>query len=93
MKRRTFVMMSTLGVLALLACGKSDNLKSLTVDQVDAALAKNDGKTLAYDCNSKESYDKGHLPGAKWVDYDNVTAADLPADKGVQLVFYCASEL
>ena len=44
------------------------------------------------DNNSKETWQEGHLPGARWVQYSSVTAADLPADKEATLVFYCANE-
>ena len=81
------------GALAALACSHSPKLKELTVDEVAAKIAANDGSTAIYDCNGKERFTKGHLPGARWVEYDNVTAADLPANKGTLLVFYCASEL
>jgi hypothetical protein len=93
MKRRAFLVLAGLGGLGLLACHKSDDLKRLTVDDVSSLLAKNDGQTVVYDCNAREHFAKEHLPGAKWVEYDGVTAADLPAEKGMRLVFYCASEL
>jgi Rhodanese-like domain len=81
------------GALLALACTHSPTLKELTVDQVAARIALNDGQTALYDCNGKDRFDKGHVPGARWVQYDAVTAADLPAEKGTMLVFYCASEL
>jgi hypothetical protein len=89
-----------LALLALGGCSRtsmasasSGEVKSLTVDQVAALVAAHDGKTFVFDNNDKERWARSHVPGAKWVDYDNVTAADLPADKGAMLVFYCASEL
>jgi rhodanese-related sulfurtransferase len=45
---------------------------------------------FVFDNNQKERFDKGHVPGAKWVDPSSVTAAVLPADKTATLVFYCA---
>jgi rhodanese-related sulfurtransferase len=42
-----------------------------------------------YDANERESYLAGHIPGAKWVKYDAVTAAILPPSKDARLVFYC----
>jgi hypothetical protein len=92
--RRTLVV--AMVALAALACTRSSSspaLKELTVDQVAARIALNDGQTVLYDCNGKDRFDKGHVPGARWVQYDAVTAADLPAEKGTMLVFYCASEL
>lgn len=68
------------------------HLQSLTVDQVAARIAAHDGATYIYDNNPKDVYDSGHLPGAAWVKYDAVTAADLPADHGAMLIFYCASK-
>lgn len=45
-----------------------------------------------YDNNSKERYAESHLPGAKWVEFDEITANDLPTDHGATLVFYCSNE-
>jgi hypothetical protein len=70
----------------------STELKPLTVDQVAARLAAHDGKTFLYDNNSKESWAAGHLPSAKWLDDEHVTAADLPRDKAAMLIFYCHNE-
>ncbi len=71
---------------------KSDNLKTLTVDDVATRVAAKDGHTFVYDDNPHERYLKGHVPGAKWLESEP-TQADLPADKGATLIFYCASEL
>jgi hypothetical protein len=92
--RRSFFLV-TAGALALLACTPSPKLKELTVDEVAAKLAASDGNgsPVIYDCNGRERFNQGHLPGAHWVAYDGVTAADLPANKATLLVFYCASEL
>jgi 3-mercaptopyruvate sulfurtransferase SseA len=83
---------------ALLGCSRmsspaSSELRALTVDEVAARIATNDGKTFLFDNNPKDRYAKSHLPGAKWLDYDKVSASDLPADRSATLVFYCASEL
>jgi len=79
------------GLLILGAC-KSDNLKTLTVDEVASRIATKDGHTFVYDDNPQDRYTKGHLPGAKWLEREP-TQADLPTDKGATLIFYCASEL
>jgi len=78
-------------ILGLGAC-KSDNLKTMTVDQVAARVAAKDGHTFVYDDNPQDRYAKGHVPGATWLQHEP-TQADLPADKGATLIFYCASEL
>jgi hypothetical protein len=93
MHRRTLLMIAVAGALTLGCSRSSANLKSLTIDEVQAKITANDGKTFIYDNNDKERYDKGHVPGAKWVKFDNVTAADLPTDKNATLIFYCANEL
>ena len=67
----------------------------LTVDELEAKMAEaKAGKlTLAIvDNNQKERFDKGHIPGAKWVKFSEVKASDLPSDKEATLVFYCANE-
>lgn len=100
MQRHRFVLLlaSVVG-LAFLGCFKngsapaaSNELKPLTVDQVAERIAASDGKTFVYDNNSKESWVDGHVPGAKWVDSEHVTAADLPADRTATLIFYCHNE-
>jgi hypothetical protein len=95
-RRTTFALLAVLAVTCLgtlLGCSRSPDLKRLTVDEVATRIAAKDGKTFVFDNNPKERFDEGHVPGAHWVQYDAVTAADLPTDKGATLIFYCASEL
>jgi 3-mercaptopyruvate sulfurtransferase SseA len=67
----------------------------LTVEELEAKMAAakaGQAKLAIYDNNQRERFDKGHIPGAKWVKFDEVKASDLPADKETTLVFYCANE-
>ena len=99
MQRHLFVL-ALASVAALALFGRSstsdaappEELRPLTVDQVAARLAAKDGKTFIYDNNPKDSWVKGHVPGAKWLDDESITAADLPADKAATLIFYCHNE-
>jgi hypothetical protein len=73
----------------------AESFGKLTIDELDAKM--NDAKAgkiklAVFDNNHREMFDKGHIPGAKWVAFDKVQASDLPADKDTQLVFYCANE-
>ncbi|TMQ04347.1 MAG: rhodanese-like domain-containing protein [Deltaproteobacteria bacterium] len=100
MQRRVFaLLLAGLTGAAVLGCVKNSSapvvageLKPLTVDQVATRLAANDGKTFIYDNNPKESWVAGHVPGARWLDDEKVTASDLPADKNATLIFYCHNE-
>jgi 3-mercaptopyruvate sulfurtransferase SseA len=93
--RRIVLSLLAVATLALAGCSRSSSppLKTLTVDELAARLAANDGKTFVYDNNPEERYQKGHVPGAHWLDFHSVSATDLPADKSATLVFYCANEL
>ena len=95
MDRRTFLALAAVPMFAL-ACARtassSPQLKALSVDQVAARIAAHDGKTFVYDNNGKDRFDQGHLPGARWVESGDVTAAVLPADKNATLIFYCHNE-
>jgi hypothetical protein len=102
MNRRSILVLFVclLGVLGLGSLGCSrvgaaspGDLKPLTIDQVAARLATNDGKTFVYDNNSMDSWKQAHVPGAKWLDDENVQASDLPSDKSATLIFYCHNEL
>lgn len=67
----------------------------MTVEELDAKLASaraGQGKVAVFDNNDRARFDKGHIPGARWVKFDAVKASDLPADKETTLVFYCANE-
>ena len=67
----------------------------LSIDQLEAKMADAKAGKLAlfiYDNNNKDRFEQGHIPGARWVDSDNVQASDLPQDKTATLVFYCANE-
>lgn len=104
--KNLFVAFAALALLALPGCKKSGETTGeqgasaeafgrLNVDEVEAKLKEaKEGKLafFVFDNNAKSVYDKGHVPGAKWVDHENVKAADLPADKEATLVFYCANE-
>lgn len=73
----------------------AEDLRALTVDEVAQRIEEQKaGKRAIYlfDNNDKDTFNAGHLPGAKWVQFDKVSQADLPSDKSATLVFYCASE-
>jgi rhodanese-related sulfurtransferase len=83
--------------VALVACSarakevpKDEGFGSLSVDQVATLLAKHDADV--FDNNAKEDWQKGHVPGARWVAFNGVKASDLPQDLSRKLVFYCANE-
>ena len=58
--------------------------------RIDASSAEHPLALL--DANSRHTYDEHHLPTARWVDYDALTAEQLPADHAEPLVFYCHDE-
>ena len=85
------VAVAVVGLATTSTAAPSKELKRLTVDQVSERMAGKD-KPFIYDNNAKESWTAGHVPGAKWLDDEKVTAADLPADKAATLIFYCHNE-
>lgn len=64
----------------------------VTVSEV-AAMLEGSETVFVFDANGRESYLKGHIPGAQWIQYDAVTATDLPESKDAKLVFYCYNPL
>lgn len=63
----------------------------MSVDEVAAAIANTPGRLAIFDANSPATYAEHHVPTATWVDYDGVTAEQLPADPAAPVVFYCAN--
>lgn len=73
----------------------SDPFSRLTIAELSAKLADSHAGTLklaVFDNNGLDTYKEGHIPGATWVQYDEIKASDLPADKSTMLVFYCYNE-
>lgn len=67
----------------------------LTLAELEEKMAAARGGTLklaVFDNNGRDTYEQGHLPGASWVQYDEIKASDLPADKDTHVVFYCYNE-
>jgi rhodanese-related sulfurtransferase len=60
----------------------------LSVDEV-ADLNARQGAVLI-DVNPRPRWASGHLPGAINLNANDYTAADLPSDKQMTLVFYCS---
>jgi hypothetical protein len=96
MQRRAFILLfataigiGTLGQRVSAEPSAAD-LKPLTVDQVAGKLHA--PKTFIFDNNSEESWAAGHVPGAKWLDDEKVTAAALGPDKTATMIFYCHNE-
>jgi hypothetical protein len=108
MRTQRFVMIlsAALAASASVGCSKhhgaeasaesdKESFGRLTIEQLETRIADakaGTGKLAIYDNNHRDVFDKGHIPTAKWVDFKDVKASDLPADKETALVFYCANE-
>jgi hypothetical protein len=79
--------------LAMAACACSHGPEPFgRLSPVEVQQRLTQANTFVYDNNSRSTFDRGHVPGAKWVDHSNVQASDLPADKTATLIFYCAND-
>ena len=71
------------------AATATDNLPKMTVDEVEKAIA--DKQAVAVDCNGDRTRKKnGVLPGAILTSEEDFPASELPPDKEMKLIFYCA---
>ena len=101
---RSIALATLLALTALTACSKNapppesaqgsqaEAFKRLTVEEVASKIAANDGKTFVFDDNESARFAKGHVPGAKYLPFNEVAADKLPADKSATLIFYCYGE-
>ncbi|HEY6036414.1 MAG TPA: rhodanese-like domain-containing protein [Kofleriaceae bacterium] len=73
------------------AAQQEEKLTFISVDDVDAQIAK--GTAQAVDANNQTTRQhEGVVPGAVLLtDSETFALTELPADKGKQLVFYCAN--
>ena len=66
---------------------KKEGFGELTTDEV-ATLIAGKGADI-YDHNDYKEWQEAHVPGAKWVKFNEVKETDLPKDHARKLVFYC----
>lgn len=91
MKLRTALPAAGALALAALALAaprqaRADEFTLLSVDEVEKLLAQPDVRV--FDANTRETFERGHLPGASFVEPRTLASA-LPQDKSTRLVFYC----
>lgn len=73
------------------ASGERASFRRMSVDELAGMLSRNE-TVYVFDNNGRERYVQGHVPTARWVSYDAVSASVLPEDRAARLVFYCANE-
>jgi rhodanese-related sulfurtransferase len=66
-------------------------LKSVSPGEVHELVGKRIATVI--DVNSRQSWDRGHVPGARHLDALAYSEADLPANKEANLVFYCSNPM
>lgn len=66
-------------------------IPGMTVDELAGMIDRHEAVAV-YDANGRERYERGHIPGARFVGHDQVTADVLPQDRSTRLVFYCYNE-
>ena len=49
-------------------------------------------RVFVFDANQHDIFEKHHVPDAVHVEYDQVTASQLPKDRSAAVVFYCMNE-
>jgi rhodanese-related sulfurtransferase len=85
--RATWVIPALAAALATPSLGgASEPYATLDVDAVEKMLGA--GDVRIYDANTRELFEKNHLPGAVHVGKQQLSAL-LPADRSTKLVFYC----
>ena len=67
-------------------------LKTIAPDDLHR-LSQNPGNVSIYDVNSRQSWIKARVPGARNVDPAAYADTELPADKDAVLVFYCSNPM
>lgn len=79
------------GATASASTEQARQLPTMTTAELAGMLERHE-QVAIYDSNGAERYAQGHIPSARHVGHDQVTASVLPADRAARLVFYCANE-
>ena len=66
-------------------------LKTISPDDLHR-MSPNSERVTVIDVNSRQSWEKAHVPGATNLDPD-FKEGDLPPDKKATLVFYCSNRM
>ena len=66
---------------------ESDGVRRITVEEAREAVAQ--GRAIIVDVRGKDSYDSGHIKGARWIKLDDIgaRAGQLPRNK--MIITYC----
>lgn len=64
-----------------------------TIDPAALAQRLGEGGIAVFDVNSRESWRRAHVPGARPLDPQSFVADDLQAERTASLVFYCSNPL
>jgi rhodanese-related sulfurtransferase len=64
-----------------------------TLAPAEVLRSTREGRTFAFDVNSRESWLAARVPGSVNLDPVSFAPAALPADKTATLVFYCSNPL
>jgi rhodanese-related sulfurtransferase len=62
-----------------------------TVSPEELQRLVREGGVTTFDVNSRERWERAHVPGARHLDPAAFQASDLPADRAAPLVFYCSN--
>lgn len=63
------------------------------ISPVDVHQRIQNGRLVVFDVNSRSSWIKARVPGAKHLDPVNYKVTDLPTDRNAELVFYCSNPM
>ena len=67
-------------------------LKTISPDDLHR-LVQTPGRVSVFDVNSRQSWTRAHVPGAKNLDPADFSDDELPQDKSGALVFYCSNPM
>ena len=67
---------------------ETKSFPELSVQEVAELMAQ--GEAVIIDVNPRRRWASGHVPGAINLDPSEFTEADIPADKGMSVIFYCS---
>lgn len=72
------------------AAALDEDLMTISADELWSVIDSGQ-PVFVFDTNRKERWEKSHVPGATWIDFESVELTQLPEDPTAQLVFYCAN--
>ncbi len=90
MKKYSYFVFVLVFLIPLFSIQSAEEFKFISTEDLSKGIQEN--QFIVFDCNSRESYEKMHIPSAAHMDVIAPNLKIFPSNKETPLVFYCKND-